>query len=154
METLLKDLKFGAKLLWQEKGFAMTAIVTLALCIGATATIFSVINAVLLSPLPTPESDRIILMYNSYPKAGAERAASGVYDYYDRLRALDGLFEEQALYNTPGLTLGGEGRPERVDGMAVTPSFFRLLRTEPRLGRTFAEEEGEMGNEKKAVLSY
>ncbi len=154
METLLKDLKFGAKLLCQEKGFAMTAIVTLALCIGATATIFSIINAVLLSPLPTPESDRIILMYNSYPKAGAERASSGVYDYYDRLRALDGLFEEQALYNTPGLTIGGEGRPERVDGMAVTPSFFRLLRTEPRLGRTFAEEEGEMGNEKKAVLSY
>jgi len=154
METLFQDIRFGVKLLWKEKGFAITAIVTLALCIGANATIFSVINAVVLSPLPTPESDRIVLMYNSYPKAGAERGATSPSGYYDRVRALDGLFEEQALYRDLGLTIGGDGSPERVDGMAVTPSFFRLLRVEPRFGRTFTEEEGEIGGEKKAVLSY
>ena len=154
MEKLIQDLKFGAKLLWKDKGFAMTAIATLALCIGANAAIFSVINSVILSPLPIPESDRILLMHNSYPNAGAELASNGVPDYYDRLRELGDIFEEQALYNRPGLTLGGQGSPERVAGLAVTPSFFRLLRIEARLGRTFTEEEGEIGNEKKVVLSY
>ncbi len=154
METLFQDLKFGLKLLWKDKSFAITAVATLALCIGANATIFSVINSVVLSPLPVPESDRIVLMYNSYPKAGVERASNGVPDYYDRLRELDDLMEEQAFYNGTGLTLGAEGRPERVSGLSVTPSFFRLLRTEPHLGRIFTEEEGEIGNEKKVLLSY
>ena len=154
MEKLLQDLKFGLKLLWKDKGFAATAIATLALCIGANAAIFSVINAVILSPLPIPASDRILFMYNSYPNAGAERGSNGVPDYYDRLRELGDLFEEQALYNSRGVTLGREGNPERVVGRAVTPSFFRLLQVEPMLGRTFAEEEGEIGNEKKVILSY
>jgi predicted permease len=154
METLFQDLKFGIKLLWKDKSFAVTAVATLALCIGANATIFSVINSVVLSPLPVPESDRIVLMYNSYPRAGVERASNGVPDYYDRLRELGDLMEEQAFYSGTGLTLGAEGRPERVRGLSVTPSFFRLLRTEPRLGRIFTEEEGEVGNEKKVVLSY
>jgi hypothetical protein len=154
VEKLLKDLKFGIKLLWKDKGFALTAIATLSICIGANAAIFSVIHAVILSPLPIPDSDRILYMYNSYPNAGVERASNGVPDYYDRLRELGDLFEEQALYNTPGLTIGGAGNTERVVGRAVTPSFFRLLRVEPRLGRTFTEDEGEIGNDKKVVLSY
>ena len=114
METLIQDIKFGIKLLWKDKGFTLTAVATLALCIGANATIFSVINSVILSPLPIPDSDRIVLIHNSYPNAGVERASNGVPDYYDRLRELGDVFEEQALYNYPGLTLGGETSPERA----------------------------------------
>ncbi|MBZ5495234.1 MAG: ABC transporter permease [Acidobacteriia bacterium] len=153
MESLIQDLKYGLKLLWKDKAYAATAVATLAICIGANTAIFSVVNSVVLKPLPFPESDRILFMYNSYPKAGVVRASSGVPDYYDRLRDVD-VFEEIALYNTPGLTIGDQGSVERIRGMGVTPSFFRLLRARPKLGRIFAPEEGELGNERKVILSF
>jgi predicted permease len=154
MESLLQDIKFGVKLLWKDKGFAVTAIATLALCIGANAAIFSVINSVILRPLPVPESERLIIGFNSYPNAGVQRASNGVPDYYDRLSELDDVLEEQAMFNNSGLTIGEEGDVERALGLNVTPSFFRLMRVEPILGRVFTEEEGEPGNEQKIVLSY
>ncbi len=153
MRPFIQDVRFGARLLWKEKGYALTAIATLAICISANTAIFSVINAVILRPLPVPQSDRILIMYNSYPGAGVERASNGAADYYDRLRDLT-VFEEQAMYNRQGFTIGESGSVERVAGLSVTPSFFRLLRIKPLLGRTFAQEEGEIGNERKAVLSY
>ncbi len=154
MGRLSRDLGFGAKILWKGKGFALAAIATLALCLGANAAIFTIVDSVLFEPLPLPESDRLVLVYNSYPKAGVERASNGVPDYYDRLRELGEVFEEQAMYNFPGLTIGEEGRPERLQAMAVTPSFFRLARVDPALGRTFHEGEGEPGNESRVVLSH
>jgi len=154
MESLLQDIKFGAKLLWKDKGFAITAIATLALCIGANAAIFSVINSVILRPLPVPESERLLIGFNSYPNAGVQRASNGVPDYYDRLRELDDVLEEQAMFNNSGLTFGEEGEVQRGLGLNVTPSYFRLMRVEPILGRIFTEEEGEPGNEQKIVLSY
>ena len=89
MESLLQDLKFGAKLLWKDKGFAFTAVATLAICIAANTAIFSVIHAVVLKPLPLPESDRLLVLYNSYPNVGVKRADNGVPDFYDRRRAVD-----------------------------------------------------------------
>lgn len=154
MEFLLQDIKFGIKLLAKNWGFSITAILTLTLCIAANTSIFSVVNSVLLEPLPIPDSDQIVVMYNSYPGAGVERASNGVPDYYDRLTELDDVFEEQAFYNYIGLTVGEKDRPERLLGMAVTPSFFRLIRTQPLIGRNFNEEEGEQGNERKVILSY
>jgi predicted permease len=153
MESLLQDLRYGLKHLWKDKAYAITAVTTLAVCIGVNATIFSVVNSVILRPLPFPESDRILFIYNSYPKAGVVRASTGVPDYYDRLRDVH-VLEEIALYNTPSLTIGNQGSVERVRGMAVTPSFFRLLRTKPRLGRIFFREEGELGNARKVILSF
>jgi predicted permease len=147
------DLKYAVKLLWKDKGFSLTATLTLAICIGAQAAIFSIVHSVLLQPLPFSEPERILLLYNSYPHAGVARAATGVPDYYDRLREVD-AFEEQALYDFVGRTIGEAGSPQRVRVLAVTPSFFRLLRAEPLQGRTFTEEEGEIGNEKKIVLSH
>lgn len=154
MESLAQDLRFSLKLLWKDKAFALTAIATLAVGLGANAAIFSVLNSVLLSPLPFPDSDRLVVMYNSYPNAGAERASNGVPDYFDRLRELGEVFEEQALYDTGGFTIGTDTSPERVQGLAVTPSFFRVLDAQALVGRTFTEEEGELGNDKKVVLSY
>jgi predicted permease len=153
MNLPFQDLRFGARLLWKNKGYAATAIITLAVCMGVNTAIFSVVRSVILRPLPFPEPDRILLIYNSYPGAGVERASNGVPDYYDRL-AHTTVFEEQALYNTPNLTIGEAGSVQQVRGMGVTPSFFRLLRAKPHLGRIFSEEEGETGKERKAILSY
>src|SRR5205085_10016307 len=108
--------------------------------------IFAVVNAVLLRPLPVPEPGRLVLLYNSYPRAGVERASTGVPDYYDRLRETD-VFEEQALYSVRGQTVGGggDGEPQRLTGMAARPSLFRMLRARPLRGRIFNEDEGEIG---------
>jgi predicted permease len=150
------DIRVGLRLLWKDKAFTLTAALTLALCIGANTALFSVVHNVLLRPLPVPESERIVLMGNAYPGAGGEAAVGGsssVPDYYDRLRETD-VFEEQAVYNGANQSIDQGGTPIRVRVSRVTPSFFRLLRVGPALGRTFGEEDGEVGNDKKVVLSY
>jgi predicted permease len=148
------DIRAAFRLLWKDKAFTLTAALTLALCIGANTALFSVVHNVLLRPLPVPDSDQIVLMGNAYPGAGAAiGGSSGVPDYYDRLRDVK-VFEEQALYNGRNYSIDSNGTPTRVRGTRVTPSFFRLLRVAPVMGRTFSEQEGEPGNEKKAVLSY
>ncbi len=152
MEFLFRDLRFGARQLLKDKGFTATALATLALCIGANAAVYTVVNAILLQPLPVLESDRILLLYNSYPKAGVERAVTAAGDYYDRLREVT-VFEEQALYQTRGAAVGEAGSVETERSLRVTPSFFRLLRQTPAIGRNFTEEEGELGQERKVILS-
>src|ERR1700722_18555971 len=130
------DIRVGLRLLWKDKAFTFTAAVTLALCIGANTALFSVVHSVLLKPLPVPQSERIVLMGNAYPGAGAAAAAggnSGVPDYYDRLRETD-VFEEQALYNGANESIDQNGTPVRVRVTRVTPSFFRLLQIRPTLG--------------------
>jgi predicted permease len=154
MERLLQDLRFGARLLWKDRGFTLTALLTLAVCIGANTAIFAVVNSVLLRPLPVPGSEHLVSIYNSYPGAGIVRASSGVPDYFDRLEQTD-VFEELALYQTRGVTLGADGAdPQRLSAMAVTPSLFRLLRAQPVRGRVFDEAEGKYGEHRKAVISY
>jgi predicted permease len=155
MDILLRDIRFGLKLLWKDRGFTATALATLIICIGANVGIFTIVHSVLLKPLPIPESERIILMANQYPNAGIGIASrnSGVPDYYDRLRDVT-VLDEQALYNDAGSTIDIGGNPERIPGMTVTPSFFRLVRVAPAVGRTFAEEDGQPGNEQKIVLSH
>jgi len=153
---MISDLRVGLRLLWRDKAFTITTVLTLALCIGANTALFSVVHNVLLRPLPVPESERIVLMGNAYPGAGAAAAvggSSGVPDYYDRLRETD-VFEEQALYNGANQSVDQNGAPARIRVTRVTPSFFRLLRVAPALGRAFAESDGEVGNDKKVVLSY
>ena len=153
MDRFFHDLKYAGRVLWRDRGFAATVILTLAVCIGANAAIFAIINGVLLRPLPIPESDRIVALYNSYPKAGVERASSGVPDYYDRRRETD-AFEELALYRLNGQTIGGQNEPQRLTGMAVTPSLFRMVKATPHRGRVFREDEGEIGREHEVILSY
>src|SRR5215831_11434072 len=148
------DIRVALRLLWKDKAFSLTAALTLALCMGANTALFSVVHNVLLRPLPIPESWRIVLMANAYPGAGFDVGTStGVPDYYDRLRDTT-VFEEQALYNSRNQTVDENGSPVRVRVTQATPSFFRLLRVAPFLGRTFTKQEGELGNEKKVVLSY
>jgi predicted permease len=153
MEKLAQDVRFAVRLLWKDRGFAGTAILTLAVCIGANAAIFAVVNAVLLQPLPVRDAGQLVHMYNAYPAAGVTGGSTGVPDYYDRLKETN-VFQEQALYNTRGITVGGETEPQRVLAMAGTPSLLRLLQVQPLRGRFFTEEDGEIGKTKKAVLTY
>ena len=113
METLLHDLKYGWKLLWKEKGFSVTALLTLAVCIGANSAIFGVIDTVLLDPLPYDDADRLVITFNSYPNAGAERASNGSVDYFYRREHVD-AFEAIAVYQGWGHTVGEPGNTERL----------------------------------------
>src|SRR5688500_13182810 len=153
MERFRQDLRFAVRVLFKDRAFTVTTLLTLALCIGANAAIFAIVHSVLLRPLPSPDAERLVLFYNSYPKAGVVRASTGVPDYYDRLRETD-VFEEMALYQERGVTIGGEGSAERLMGMAARPSLFRMLRAAPVKGRVFTEDEGEPGADRKVVLSY
>jgi putative ABC transport system permease protein len=153
MDWLKRDLRGAFRLLGRDKAFTATAALTLSLCLGANVALFSVVHHVLLRPLPIPDPERVVFMANQYPRAGAEDSTdSGVTDYYDRLAALN-VFEEQALLNHSSVSIGRDGLPLRIRAANVTPSFFRLCRVAPSLGRAFTEDEGEVGNEKKLVLS-
>jgi len=153
MDRLIQEIRFGSRLLWKDRGFSATAILTLAICIGANVAIFAVVNAVLLQPLPVAHAEQLVYMYNAYPGAGVVGGSTGVPDYYDRRRETD-VFKEQALYNTRGVTLGNQGDPQRIVSMAATPSLLRLLEVQPIRGRIFSEEDGEIGKTHKAVLTY
>jgi predicted permease len=148
-----RDVRLALRVLAKDKTYAAAVILTLALCIGANAAIFAVVDAVLLRPLPFDESHRIVLIYNSYPNAGAVLGETAVPDYFDRRRETT-AFEEQALYVRRGVALAADGPAQRVTSIQVTPSFFRLLRVTPHLGRFFDESEAEPGNERKVVLTH
>jgi predicted permease len=150
---MLTDIRFAARLLVKDRGFTVTALLTLAVCIGANAAIFSIVRSVLLKPLPVPQADRIMLIYNSYPNAGSDRGGAGVPDFYDRINGAS-AFDEQALVQQSGVTLDGASGAERIDGVRTTPSFFRLVSARPQLGRVFTDADGNLGQEHKALLSY
>jgi predicted permease len=153
MLSIFQDLRFAARGLAKDKGFAAVALLTLALCIGANTAIFSIVHAVLLRPLPFPEAERLVTIYNSYPNAGIEKASNSVPDYFDR-RALTEVFEEVAVLDMRSATIGEAGSPERVERLWTSPSLFGTLRVRPALGRFFTEQEAEPGNEKVAILSH
>lgn len=155
VERIWQDIRHASRVLLKNRGFAAATIATLALCLAANAAIFTIVNEVLLRPLPYPEPDRIVTMFNAYPGAGSVRGANAVPDYFDRLRETD-AFEELALYTWNNATLGGQGGrdAERIIGMTVTPSFFRLLRVEPLQGRLFGEADSEVGQHRKVILGH
>lgn len=153
MDSLWRDLKFGCKLLLRERGFTITALLTLALCIGANTAVFTVFRSVLLRPLPYPQPERLVTLYNVYPGVGLQRGANGVPDYLDRRQETE-VFQEVALFGSRGYDVGADGAPEKLFGVYTTPSLFRLLGVPPLVGRAFTEEEAVLGKEKVVVLSY
>ncbi|HVC19820.1 MAG TPA: ABC transporter permease [Vicinamibacterales bacterium] len=154
MDSLLQDVRFALRLLWKDKGFTLAAVLTLGVCLGANAALFSVVNTVLLRPLPFPHAEQLVYVYDSFPNAGIPRASSSVPDYEDRVRGVP-AFSQSALYDDHSMSLDvGGGRPEQVTVTQVTPSFFPLLEVAPFIGRAFTPEDGEVGREHKIVLSY
>jgi hypothetical protein len=108
---------------------------------------------VLLRPLPFPESDRLVLMYDAFPGAGVERAGVSVPNHYDRV-GLTNVLESAALYQWNGKKVGEGPKAEGVSSMDVSPSFFKVLRTNAVRGRLFTEADGEVGKEHVAVLTH
>jgi putative ABC transport system permease protein len=150
---MLQDLRFAFRTLRRTPGFTATAGLTLALGIGATSLMFSVVNAVLLRPLPYPEQSRLMLVFNqrtNTPSANTIRLTPLDFDDY-RSRAHS--FESLAGYVGKGFTLSGASEPELVIGEMVTPQFFRTLGVAPALGRVFAPNEFQLGHENVVVLS-
>jgi len=154
MDTLLFDLEYSVRTLWRSRGFALTVLLTFAVCIAANTALFAIVDSVVLKPLPVPDANSIVFMANEYPKAGVNNLkSSSSGDYFDGLRELT-VFQSQAVFREQDQTVELNGIPERILGMVVTPSWFTLLRVAPALGRPFTEEEGEIGREKEVILSH
>ena len=154
LDSLWQDIRYAARLIVKDRGFAAATVATLALCLAGNTAIFSVVNAVILRPLPYPEPERLVTMFNAYPGAGATRGQNGVPDYFDRLNATD-VFEQLAVYTWTRVTVGGQrqGDVERILGMTVTPSFFHALGVQPMRGRLFGEADAVFGQQQKVILS-
>jgi putative ABC transport system permease protein len=154
METLLQDIRYGVRSLLKRPGFTAIALSALALGIGANTAIFTLVNAVLLRPLPFAEPDRLVWVWGNI-KGGGNRASVAPLDFLD-YRQQNTTFEEFAASFTMPLRLNltGNGDPERLEANGVTGNYFRALGAKPAFGRTFELENEKPGSDQVAVLSY
>jgi putative ABC transport system permease protein len=154
MQTLLQDLRFGARMLFKNPGFTLVAIITLALGIGANTTIFSVINSLLLKPIPFPDPGRLALVWEAQANDPKDRNIVSAPNFWDWRRQND-VFENMAIIDSggKGYDLSGGGEPERVSGLRVSADFFDVLGVKPRLGRAFLPEEEQPGKHQVVVIS-
>ena len=122
MKALFSDFRFGFRSARKDLRFTAMVVLTLTICVAANTALFSIVNSVLLEPLPVPDADSIILMSNRYPKAGiAEADFSGASDYYDRQRAVT-VLEDQAMFKETAHTLDENGTPERIEQAKILAS--------------------------------
>ncbi|GAB5560941.1 MAG: ABC transporter permease [Synoicihabitans sp.] len=150
---MFSDFRLAIRGLIKSPGFTTVAVATLALCIGANSAIFSVVNAVLLQPLPYPDSERLAVVNNTYPGNGLDRAGVSIPDYMDRMERAPSI-EDGALYTWESYNLSHEGAPIRFLGLRATPSLFTTLQVAPAMGRVFTEEEAKLGNDRFVVISH
>jgi len=154
METLWKDLCHGARLLAKSPGFTLAVLATLALGIGANTAVFSVLNGVLLRPLPYPEAERIVRVAEALPHMrGKARESIITGDTFHAWREESRTLEQLAAYAPRSFTLSGQGDPVRLRGTAVSPEMFPLLRATPLRGRLFESGEDVKGSHRLVVLS-
>jgi predicted permease len=151
-DDFYRELSYAARLLRKTPGFTATALLTLAVCLGANLTIFAVIDSVLLRPLPFPEPDRLMMIFNTYPKAGVDRDGSSLTNYYER-RGRIPAFSSLSIYNYGTEIIGEPGSTEREQTMRVSPDFFSTLGVGPVIGRTFTDEETTSKTDHVAILS-
>ena len=142
METLLQDLRYGLRMLAKSPGFAATAILTLALGIGANTALFSVVNGVLLNPLAYPQSGQLVAVYGKTP--GYEHAPINYMNFLDWQRATK-TFSSMAMYRNQDYNFIGTGVAERLTGYMISADFFSTLGTMPVLGRDFRADDDHMG---------
>ena len=153
MELLLRDIRFGLRGLIKRPGFTVIALITLALGIGANTAIFSVVNAVLLRPLPFQKPEELVIVWEDATFAGFPHNTPAPANYVD-WKAQNQSFADMAASNETSFNLTGDGEPERVASYSVTANFFPLLGVQPLLGRSFLTEEDRPGANKVVVLSY
>ncbi len=147
-----RQLSYATRLLRKTPAFTATALLTLAVCLGANLTIFAVIDSVLLRPLPFPEPDRLMMIFNTYPKAGVDRDGSSLTNYYERRGRIPAL-ASLSIYAYGTEIVGEPGSTERLQTMRVSPDFFSTLALGPVIGRTFTDEETTSETDHVAILS-
>lgn len=151
METLLQDIKYGFRMMLKHPAFAAIAVIALALGIGANTAIFSVVNAVLLRPLPFTEPDRLMVVYESRVDRGSSRSSVSYPNFAD-WREQNSVFEHMSTYRTNDLVLTGDGEPARLLAGVVNADLFPLLGVSPSLGRSFLPEEDKPGESGRVVM--
>jgi putative ABC transport system permease protein len=133
MRTLIQDLRFGARMLLKNPGFTLVAVLTLALGIGANTTIFSVINAVLLRPLPYQNPEQLVMVWGKLPAHVSGNVGASAAEFTD-YRDQNLVFSSVAAYTSSSFNLTGAGEPERIVGTFVSAGLFPLLNIRPALG--------------------
>jgi putative ABC transport system permease protein len=151
MNSLINDLTYAFRMLLKHPGVTAIAVVTLALGIGANTAIFSVVNAVLLNPLPYKQPDRLVSLWEDVPGHGRWRVAPA--NFFD-WKKQNTVFEDVAAFGQNSLTLTGEGDPEQLIGTRVSAGYFTVVGVEPVVGRSFAKEEYELGKGQVVILGH
>jgi putative ABC transport system permease protein len=152
MDTLLQDVRYGARVLRKNPGFTLVAVLTLALGIGANTALFSVIDAVLLRPLPYKDSDRLVSV-SSEDVATKARVFGVSFPKFQRIQSLSQAFESTGASYGISLSLAMHGTPEQINGAHVTRDFFNVFGVKPVLGRGFLPQEDENGGAEVAIVS-
>src|SRR4029450_13440786 len=151
MQTLWQDLRYGARMLLKKPGFTLIAMITLALGMAANTPIFSVVNGVLLNPLPYRKPEQLIRLFESSQAQPKFPLARGNFqDYREQNATLAGM----ALYTRRDVELSQDDKPERLAALGVTAGFFELLGVQPLLGREFRREDELPGNSSVVILSH
>jgi putative ABC transport system permease protein len=152
METLLKDVRYGVRMLIRSPGFTLVSVIALALGIGANAAIFSVVNGVLLRPLPFVDPDRLMMIRETkLPQFPEFSVAPG--NFLDWKKQAT-VFERLVAFRGSSFNLIGTSDPERLRGLSVTDGFFQMLGAQPQLGRDFLAEEDQPGHSNVVILSH
>ena len=149
----MHDIRYAVRGLRKQPVFSLVAVLTLTLGIGANTAIFTLLYQALLRPLPYPDADRLVFVWNTYALMGLPQAGVSIPDYIDRKTQAPAI-EDATLFTGQRMTLAEEGRPEQLRALAVTPSFFSTLRRQPFLGRAFTEEEARPGADRFAILTH
>lgn len=150
IESLLQDLRYGFRMLAKSPGFSLIAILTLALGIGANTAMFSVVNGVLLNPLPFHDSNQLVSLFEEIPNF---KNGSISYPNFVDWRKMNRTFVAMAAYRSSGFNLSGSGEPERLHGEMISAGFFEILGVNPLLGRTFTADEDRLGANPTAMIS-
>src|SRR4051794_38808269 len=150
MDHLRQDIQYALRRLFKAPGFSAIAVITLALGIGANSAIFSVVNGVLLKPLPYPDSDRLVGVYHV---SDGNRASMSGPNFTDVVRTATSL-ENAAAISTTRMILTGEGEPVRLPVAEVSAALFNVLRVRAALGRTFNADENTPGKNNVVILSH
>lgn len=153
MDTLFRDIRFALRSLVKRPGFTLIIVLTLALGIGANAAVFSVINGVLLRPLPYRDADRVVMLWQNNSKAGVPRNDVSPANFVDWSEQSTS-FEAMAGIEPFGFSMVGEGEPERFSAWLVTSGFFQVAGIDALVGRTFTAEDYQPGNNQVVMLGY
>ncbi len=153
MGVLLQDIRYAARMTLKSPGFTAVAVIALALGIGASSAIFSVVNAVLLRPLPYPEPEQVMIVSESRRNNPAAFSTVSPADFFD-WRSQNEVFTELAAYSFTDFNFKEGDKPERVAGVQVSPGFFEALNVTPMLGRTFTADEEKAGQDRVVILSH